>query len=67
MADTGGTGIGSVLVAGRGPMACAVIRAAEALGVKTVAVHSASERDARHVRLADDAVWLGPTGSVTTP
>jgi acetyl/propionyl-CoA carboxylase alpha subunit len=41
-------------------MACAVIRAAEALGVKTVAVHSASERDARHVRLADDAVWLGP-------
>ncbi|SSC24770.1 Biotin carboxylase, partial [Klenkia terrae] len=60
VADTGGTGIGSVLVAGRGPMACAVIRAAEALGVKTVAVHSASERDARHVRLADDAVWLGP-------
>ncbi len=60
MADTGGTGIGSILVAGRGPMACAVIRAAGALGVKTVAVHSASEREARHVQLADDAVWLGP-------
>ncbi|MEI4272020.1 biotin carboxylase N-terminal domain-containing protein [Klenkia sp. LSe6-5] len=60
MADTSGIGIGSVLVAGRGPMACAVVRAAETLGVKTVAVHSASERDARHVRLADDAVLLGP-------
>ncbi len=60
MADTGGTGIDSVLVAGRGPMACAVVQACAARGVKTVAVHSATERDARHVRLADDAVWLGP-------
>lgn len=60
MADTGGTGIDSVLVAGRGPMACAVVRACAAAGVKTVAVHSATERDARHVRLADDSVWLGP-------
>ncbi|GHE10435.1 biotin carboxylase N-terminal domain-containing protein [Klenkia taihuensis] len=61
MADTGGTGIGSVLVAGRGPVACGVIRAAEALGVKTVAVHSASEAGARHVRMADEAVLLGPS------
>jgi len=60
VADTGNTGIDSVLVAGRGPMACAVVRSCAALGVKTVAVHSATEREARHVRLADDAVWLGP-------
>src|SRR3954465_3828444 len=50
----------SVLVAGRGPMACAVIRACARLGVKSVAVHSESERDVRHVRMADEAVLLGP-------
>jgi hypothetical protein len=50
----------SVLVAGRGPMACAVIRACARLGVKSVAVHSESERDARHVRMADESVLLGP-------
>ena len=50
----------SVLVAGRGPMACAVIRACARLGVKSVAVHSEAERDARHVRMADDSVLLGP-------
>ena len=53
-------GIESVLVAGRGPAACAVITALTRLGVKAVAVHSEAERSARHVRLADDAVLLGP-------
>jgi hypothetical protein len=53
-------GIESVLVAGRGPAACAVISALARLGLKSVAVHSAPERSARHVRLADDAVLLGP-------
>ena len=53
-------GIESVLVAGRGPAACAVISACARLGVKAVAVHSDVERNARHVRLADDAVLLGP-------
>jgi biotin carboxylase len=52
--------VDSVLVAGRGPMACAVIRACARLGVKSVAVHSEAERDARHVRMADEAVLLGP-------
>jgi len=52
--------IESVLVAGRGPAACAVIAACTRLGVKAVAVHSEAERTARHVRLADDAVLLGP-------
>jgi acetyl/propionyl-CoA carboxylase alpha subunit len=52
-------GIESVLVAGRGPAACAVIAACTRLGVKAVAVYSEVERSARHVRLADDAVLLG--------
>ena len=42
-------GIESVLVAGRGPAACAVIAACSRLDVKTVAVHSEAERSARHV------------------
>ncbi|SEO92018.1 biotin carboxylase N-terminal domain-containing protein [Trujillonella endophytica] len=53
-------GIESVLVAGRGPAACAVIAACERLEVKAVAVHSEAERHALHVRMADDAVLLGP-------
>ncbi len=53
-------GIESVLVAGRGPVACAAVTSCGRLGVKSVAVHSESERGARHVRLADDAVLLGP-------
>ncbi len=53
-------GIESVLVAGRGPAACAVIAACSRLGVKAIAVYSEVERSARHVRLADDAVLLGP-------
>jgi len=53
-------GVESVLVAGRGPAACAVIAACARLGVKTVAVCSEAERSARHVRLADEWVLLGP-------
>jgi biotin carboxylase len=53
-------GIESVLVAGRGPAACAVVLSCTRMGVKAVAVHSEAERSARHVRLADDAVLLGP-------
>jgi acetyl/propionyl-CoA carboxylase alpha subunit len=53
-------GIESVLVAGRGPAACGVIASCARLGVKAVAVHSETERSARHVRMADEAVLLGP-------
>ncbi|RFU21869.1 biotin carboxylase N-terminal domain-containing protein [Geodermatophilus marinus] len=53
-------GIESVLVAGRGPAACAVVSACSRLGVKAVAVHSEADRGARHVRLADESVLLGP-------
>jgi len=37
------------------------------LDVKTVAVHSDADRDARHVRLADDAILLGPAPSRVPP
>ncbi|WP_155858827.1 biotin carboxylase N-terminal domain-containing protein [Candidatus Blastococcus massiliensis] len=57
MADLG---MESVLVAGRGPAACGVIAACARLGIKSVAVHSEPERAARHVRMADEAVLLGP-------
>ncbi|MCZ2859680.1 biotin carboxylase N-terminal domain-containing protein [Blastococcus sp. VKM Ac-2987] len=57
-------GIETVLVAGRGPAGCATVSACQRLGLKAVAVHSETERSARHVRLADDAVLLGPAPAV---
>ncbi|PTQ73903.1 acetyl/propionyl/methylcrotonyl-CoA carboxylase subunit alpha [Pseudomonas sp. GV071] len=51
--------ISRLLVANRGEIACRVMRTAKALGVSTVAVHSAIDRNARHVREADQAVDLG--------
>jgi len=49
----------TLLVANRGEIACRVMRTAKALGLTTVAVHSATDRDARHCREADICVDLG--------
>src|SRR5215218_7495431 len=48
-----------ILIANRGEIACRVIATAKKMGIKTVAVYSDADRDARHVSLADEAVPIG--------
>ncbi|WP_354176855.1 urea carboxylase [Arthrobacter nitrophenolicus] len=50
----------TLLIANRGEIACRIIDSARKLGLRTVAVFSEADRGARHVRLADEAVLLGP-------
>ena len=52
--------ITKLLIANRGEIALRIHRAAREMGIKTVAVHSTADVDAMHVRLADEAVCIGP-------
>jgi acetyl-CoA carboxylase biotin carboxylase subunit len=52
--------INKVLIANRGEIALRIHRACHEMGIKTVAVHSTADADAMHVRLADEAVCIGP-------
>jgi len=52
--------IEKILIANRGEIALRILRAAHELGIGTVAVHSTADEDAMHVRLANEAICIGP-------
>ncbi len=49
-----------ILIANRGEIACRIIKTARRMGINTVAVYSDADRDALHVKLADEAIHIGP-------
>lgn len=55
--------IRKILIANRGEIACRIIWTCKEMGLKTVAVHSEADREALHVRYADEALCIGPASS----
>ena len=55
--------IRKILIANRGEIACRIMWTCKEMGIKTVAVHSEADRDALHVRFADEAICIGPPQS----
>ena len=51
--------ITKMLIANRGEIACRIIHTAKKMGIKTVAVYSTADAKAKHVQLADEAIWIG--------
>ena len=52
-----------ILVANRGEIACRIMRTANRMGIKVVAVYSDADKHAKHVKIADEAVYVGPSQS----
>jgi acetyl-CoA carboxylase biotin carboxylase subunit len=52
-----------ILIANRGEIALRIIRACREMGIRSVAVHSTADADAMHVRLADEAICIGPASA----
>ncbi|APO86182.1 MULTISPECIES: acetyl-CoA carboxylase biotin carboxylase subunit [unclassified Marivivens] len=55
-----------ILIANRGEIALRVVRACREMGIKSVAVHSTADADAMHVRMADEAICIGPPSSTAS-
>ncbi|WP_276131411.1 biotin carboxylase N-terminal domain-containing protein [Photobacterium salinisoli] len=55
------TPIRRLLIANRGEIACRVIHSAKLMGITTIAVYSDADRHAKHVRMADEALYIGPS------
>ena len=52
-----------ILIANRGEIACRIIKTARIMGITTVAIYSDADRTALHVKMADEAVYIGPAPS----
>ena len=52
-----------ILIANRGEIACRIIKTARKMGINTVAVYSEADRNALHVQMADESVYIGPSPS----
>jgi geranyl-CoA carboxylase alpha subunit len=55
--------IRKLLVANRGEIACRIMRTARSMGIRTIAVYSEADAQARHVQLADEALCIGPSAA----
>lgn len=53
--------IQSLVIANRGEIACRILRTARSMGIRTIAIHSDADAEAAHVRMADQAVHIGPS------